>query len=215
MEELMRFLKSGIAAIIIMAGLVGFINWRSVKNTYWRYFPFYLISVAGIEILRVKFMNIEFIYSFLTIVITPIEFLFFFWLFAKNNQKKLPIIIGCIIYLIIFLVETVWIDTLKSDYFMSFSYSIGNVILLIFILQYFYKLIYSDRILYFHYERMFWVSLGLLIFFLGTLPYFGLYNLMLSKYFDLLVSYTWLEIFLNYVMYSLFAASFIWGGKEK
>lgn len=213
--ELMRIFKSATPFLIFLVGMVGFIKWQNIKKTYWAYFPFYLIIIALFNIARRYWMDTALIYSFLSIAVVPLEFLFFFWLFYKNGQKKLPIIIGSIIYMIAFLIETFGVDTMKSNYFMSFSYSIGNIILLIFILQYFYKLIYSDRILNFYRERMFWVALGLLVFFLGTFPYFGLYNLMLSKYFNLLVTYTWVEIFLDYTMYLLFAASFIWGEKEK
>lgn len=213
----MLYFKYTVPAFIFFAAIIGFTKWGEIKKSYWSTFPFYLIIISILEVSRYIFywMKIPTLKTFIGLVVVPFEFLFFFWLFYMNSQKKLPIIIGSVVYVIAFLIEIFWVDTMKSSYFMSFSYSIGNIILLIFILQYFYKLIYSDRILNFYHERMFWVSLGLLVFFLGTLPYFGLYNLMLYKYFDLLVSYTWVEIFLNYTMYLLFAASFIWGEKEK
>ncbi len=210
----MAFFKLMTPIFVLFAGIIGFIKWKNITNTYWIFFPFYLVIVALTEVARFYWMNIPSVYTILATVIVPVEFVFFFFLFYKNSQNRITIIIGSIIYIIIFLLETIWGDLMKSDYFMSISYTVGNLILLIFILQYFYKLIYSERILYFYHERMFWVSLGLLVFFLGTFPYFGLYNLLLTKHFKLLVSYTWVEIFLDYAMYLLFAASFIWG-KEK
>ncbi len=212
----MIYFRNILPFFIFLVAVIGLLKWDDVKKTYWKYFILYLLIIALGEYIRFFELKISTIQTILIQLTVPIEFLFFFWLFYKNSQKKLPIVIGgAIIYTIAFLTETFLVDTMKSNYFMSLSYSIGNVILLIFILQYFYKLIYSDRILNFYQERMFWVSLGLLVFFLGTLPYFGLYNLMLTKYFNLLVIYTWLEIFLNYAMYLLFAASFIWGEKQK
>ncbi len=209
----MAIFKSSSPFIILLSCIIGFIYWESVKKSYWKFFPLYLLIVTTSEIARylpIYGFKIESLH-FLLINIIPIEFLFFFWLFYKNSQKKSHLFIGSAVYLIAFLIENIWADTMKSNYFSSFSYSIGNIILLFFILEYFYRLMNSDRILNFKKERMFWVALGLLVFFLGTFPYFGLYNLMLSKYFSLLVSYTWVEIFLNYAMYLLFAASFIWG----
>ncbi len=211
----MIYCRNFLPFFIFLVAIIGLLKWNDVKKNYWKSFPLYLLIIALGEYIRFFELSISTIQTRLIQLTVPIEFLFFFLLFYKNIQKKLPIIIGSVVYIIAFLVESLWFDTMKSNYFMSFSYSIGNIILLIFILQYFYILIYSDRILYFYHERLFWVSLGLLVFFLGTLPYFGLYNLMLSKYFDLLVSYTWVQIFLNYTMYLLFAASFIWGEKEK
>ena len=184
------------------------------QENCWKYFPFYLVVLSILNIARRYWMKIEVVNKMLSTYIVPLEFIFFFCIFYENSPKKAFFIIGGTIYLIAFLIENIWVDSVKSNYFMSFSYSIGNIILLIFILEYFYRLMYSDRILNFKRERMFWVSSGLLVFFLGTFPYFGLYNLLLTKHFKLLVSYTWVEIFLNYAMYLLFAASFIWG-KEK
>ncbi len=211
----MRFLKVFIPYTILLVGILGLFDWKSIRKNYWKFFPPYLIIMGLIEISRRACIEISSVYAFLTILTVPIEFLFFFWLLSKYSQMKLPIITGGVVYLLVCFIEFAEINTLSNDYFMSFSYSVGNIILLILILQYFYKLIYSDKILFFYQERMFWVSLGLLVYFLGTLPYFALFNLMLSKYFDLFVSYSWIQIFLNYTMYLLFAASFIWGEKEK
>ncbi len=212
--ELMRLFNSIIPYLILTVGIIGFIKWNNIKKDYWRYFPFYLVVLGIINMARRYWMKMEVVNKMLSTYVIPLELLFFFWLFYKNSQKKAFFIIGGAVYLIAFLIENIWVDSVKSNYFMSFSYSIGNIILLVFILEYFYRLMYSDRILNFKRERMFWVSSGLLVFFLGTFPYFGLYNLLLTKYFNFLVSYTWVEIFLNYAMYLLFAASFIWG-KEK
>jgi hypothetical protein len=209
----MSLFKKALFVFELLAGIIGLVHWRNIKNSYWRYFPFYLIFLAILET-STYFVGNSIVKYINTFILIPAEFLFFFWLFYQNSQKKRFIFIGVFVYLLSFFIEVGFAEKVKSGLFLSFPYSVGNLILLIFILQYFYKLIYSDRILFFYRERMFWVALGLLIFFLGTFPYFGLYNLMLTKHFDLLVTYTWVEIFLNYTMYLLFAASFIWG-KEK
>lgn len=210
----MSSFKDALIGFELLAGIVGLIKWQNIKNTYWKYFPFYLILIALLENTLYYWLSPKLVNNLEAFVVIPFEFLFFFWLFYRNSQKKSFILIGFFVYLLSFFMEMVFAEKVKSGLFLSFSYSIGNLILLIFILQYFYKLAYSDRILYFYKERMFWVAFGLLVFFLGTFPYFGLYNLLLTKYFNLLISYTWVEIFLDYAMYLLFAASFIWG-KEK
>jgi hypothetical protein len=209
----MTLFKRAIVGFIFLAGIVGLVNWQVVKKSYWKYFPLYLIIIPFLEVL--SYLLRGSLGGKITVFITiPLEFLFFFWLFYKNSQKKKLILIGSLIYVFSFIMEIFLAERINKGYFLSFSYSIGNLILLVFILQYFYYLIFTERILFFYQERMFWVALGLLVFYLGTFPYFGLYNLLLTKHFKLLVSYTWVEIFLDYAMYLLFAASFIWG-KEK
>lgn len=209
----MSLFKKAIFGFELLAAIIGLINWQRVKNNYWKWFPFYLLLLPILETLTywtpkamINYIN--------TFIIIPIEFLFFCWLFYKNSQQKKIVILGSCIYIVSFIAEMLLAEKMKSRYFFSFSYSIGNLILLIFILRYFYYLIFTERILFFYRERMFWVALGLLVFYLGTFPYFGLYNLLVTKHFKLLISYTWVEIFLDYTMYLLFAASFIWG-REK
>jgi hypothetical protein len=209
----MHFYKTALTGFEFLAAIIGFLNWSKIKGNYWQYFPFYLLVLTMSDLVSIylpsKSVNIYYTYF-----IIPLEFLFVFYLF-KNNLKYNKLVWGCItVYIISFLIEIIYENINQKNVFLSVSYSVGNLLLLILILRYFYFLIYSERILSFNTEPMFWVSLGLLLFYLGTFPYYGLYNLLKTKYFDILVSYTWIMIFLNYAMYLLFAASFIWG-KEK
>lgn len=210
----MLYFKFAITFFEFLASLVGFLNWRKIKNTYWVVFPIYLISIALLEVLcywlfigaKLPLWN-EIITSY---IIIPLEFLFFFWLFFKNGSPRKMVLAGVALYILCFFIE-IWMNRQGNKfYFLSFSYSIGNIILLILIFQYFISLSGSERILHFYHERMFWVSLGLLLFWLGTFPYYGLFNLLMKKHFDLFVSYSWVMIFLDYAMYIMFAISFVW-----
>ncbi len=58
---------------------------------------------------------------------------------------------------------------------------------------------------------LFWVSLGLLLYYLGTFPYYGLRNTFVKDFHDVFVTYTYIEYFLNSLMYLMFTISFIWG----
>ena len=209
----MLLFKKALVGFELLASIVGLVNWQKIKHDYFISFPIYLLLIAILEI--ICFWRLGELAKILDVfILIPLEFLFFFWLFYKNSQKKRLILIGSFVYLISFIVEIFIAERINKGYFLSFSYSIGNIVLLVFILQYFYYLVFTERILFFYRERMFWVALGLLVFYLGTFPYFGLYNLLVTKHFKLLISYTWVEIFLDYTMYLLFAASFIWG-REK
>ena len=157
--------KVAIIGFELLAGIIGIIKWQNIKNTYWKYFPFYLILIAMLENMLYYWLPKLIVNYIDTFILIPGEFLFFFWLFYKNSQKKLPIIIGSCVYILSFVAENIFAEKINKGYFLSFSYSIGNLILLIFILQYFYYLIFTERILFFYRERMFWVASGLLIFY--------------------------------------------------
>jgi hypothetical protein len=95
-------------------------------------------------------------------------------------------------------------------WFSSFSYTIGNIILLGLILSCLYKIIKSDDILQFRASMMFWVCLGLLFFYLGSLPFFGLWNYLNNNHPAIFDNYWYIQMALNYLMYFTFSLGFIW-----
>ena len=83
----MSLFKKAIFGFELLAAIIGLINWRRVKNDYWKWFPFYLLLLPILETLTywtpksmINYIN--------TFIIIPIEFLFFCWLFYKNSQQK-------------------------------------------------------------------------------------------------------------------------------
>ena len=51
---------------------------------------------------------------------------------------------------------------------------------------------------------------GMLLFYLGTFPFYGLYN-ELAKDLSIFVPVVWVATSLNYLMYIFFTIGFIWG----
>ena len=72
----------------------------------------------------------------------------------------------------------------------------------------------SDQVLNYRNSRMFWISIGLLIFYLGSLPLYGVWNTLAKNYPAVFNTYWMVLINLNYLMYISFSISFIWG-KQK
>lgn len=209
------FLLNNISVFIIFAGCLGLYFLRNEKNTYWYFFPVFLIILGILDKLGQFIPHGSINNRYYSYFVIPFQVLFYLWLYYKNNPKlKDVLIISLVFYLVSFLVEYIIYKDNPSQFFSSLVYLISNFILLIFILTYFFNLSTSNKILNFTRERMFWVSTGLLIFWLGTLPYFGLHTYLSANYFDLFLSYTWVVAILNYVMYSLFICSFIWGKKK-
>lgn len=199
-----------------VAAATAFIYMKKWKNTYWKWFPFYLAFVilselTGITLARHNMVDINFAYfSYFEI---PVEFLFFFWVFHQafktSEYNKLPKICS-LIYLISLLSDILYFRNYRVFYF-SLSYTIGNILLLVLILKYFMELVNSDRVLKFRLDMLFWVSVGLLIYYLGSCPYYGLRNLLVYEYRDLNVYYRIFVDVLNSLMYLTFALGIICG----
>jgi hypothetical protein len=145
-------------------------------------------------------------------IVIPIEFFFwyFFLLNVFNNKKeKLIVKIGIVLLACSFIIEWLFFYDAKAV-FISLSYTFGNLILLLLILIYFKQLIHSKRILAFDKEIEFWMCSGLLLFYLGTFPMFGLYNYFLVNYPDDLKNFYIVMLVLNCLMYSLFSIGMLW-----
>lgn len=194
------------------AFITGLIFFRKFKNSYVRYFIFYLGVLIFCETIA-YFLNEAKMYepknALYDFIVLPLEFLFFHWFYYQSfsNRGRLIVALCSILYIISWVIDQMFFVNAKTV-FMSLSYSAGNVTLLILIFTYFNQMIATNEILYFKTDIKFWVSLGILVFYLGTFPYFGLRNVLIKQYNPLFRSYTWGMIFLDYIMYCLFAIGF-------
>lgn len=175
------------------------------------YFFFIIISeqIGAFLVSKDLFNITKYWYNFIVI---PVEFFFFYWFLLRHfNSKKDRIIAktGIVILLFGFVIDCFFFYNSKAI-FISLSYTLGNFILLILVLLYFKNLIHSKRILNFTTELEFWICLGLLIFYLCTFPFFGLYNYFLENYPIEFRFYYIVMLVLNIVMYLIFSFGILW-----
>lgn len=196
-------------ALEILACVFAFAYWRKLKNSQWKWLPFYLLAVVVIEFTgRLLANNNQFsaninMYKFIGF---PVQFLFFFFMFYQYRyfqKKRYWILTAIVVYIFSIVFETFFISN-QSYWFNSFSYSVGNLLLLYFLLFYFFRFVQSREILYYKYDIMFWFCLGLLIYYVGTLPYWALRNLLVSRYRSIFEIYSYIWLMLDYLMYLIF-----------
>lgn len=195
----------------IIAAFTGILYYKNIKNTQWIWFVIYLNFVVinelfGLKIFNYFKINESFLFSYITV---PSEFLFFIWLFALKSQKNKKLYQICLlIYISSFFLK---LSILKEKFiFDSFNYMVGALILLVLVSLEFLKQIKSDAILNFKENKMFYLNIGVVLFYIGNLPFFGLYYLILKEP-QIWNSYYIYFMLSNCIMYLLFAASFIWG----
>lgn len=210
-------LRIGLNFFELLACVTGFIYWRKFRNTYWKFFPFYLALILLLELTAEYIGYIDGnwklnanLYYFFGI---PFQFIFFCWFFHKwfkqTKEKKWPLI-GVFVYLLAFFAEILLLNQMEF-WFSSLSYLTGNIILLVLIITFFLSLIKSEEILNYKSNMMFWVCTGLLVFYLGALPFYGLWNTLAKNYYRLFNTYWIIQMGLNYLMYIFFTIAFIWG----
>ena len=199
----------------LASAITGFANWKKIRHTYWKWFPIYLLAIVIFECIGVYLSyglkNNDANRTWYNCVVVPLEFLFFTWLFAKyfdSTKERKWAIAGAILYVLSWIVEIVFLKR-KVTQFMSFSFTVGNIVLLVLIIIFLIRLVNSEEILHFRKTMMFWVALGVLIFPL-TFPFYALRNTLYSDYRELFYWAWYSSLVLGYLMYLLFIAAFIW-----
>lgn len=201
----------------LAAALVGFLYYNKLRGSFWRFFPFFLLTLFLFECLGLwmsenKIHNND-LYKY---VVEPFIFFAYSYLFKKilpNNFSKF-IYVGFVVYTCSLLAEVTILASLHP-YYSSFSLSVINVFFLIYVLKYYIELVKSEQILTFYNQLEFWFCSGVLIFYLGCLPYFSLYNLIVANFYNsIFIPYSWVFVGLNYIMYLLFIVGFIWNKKK-
>lgn len=196
-----------------LALLAGLFTWRKWEKSYLRWFPLYLLVIVLLELFnRIMEYNSRFnISAALNILASFIEINFasFFFYQTLESKHKKWVVAGIIIYLLSFVAEKIF--NRDADYFFqSLSYTIGNLFILIYLILFYIELVQSSRLLHFYKLTVFWIASGMLIFYLGSFPFYGLFN-VLAKNLDLFIVAAWVATSLNYTMYLLFTIAFIWG----
>jgi len=201
----------------LTAVIAGLKYWKKVSGCYWKWFAIYLVVIFVVEmtgkflILRVQRSDLNiYLYSFFGI---PIQFLFFFWLFGRqtnNNARPSLPLISSVIYVVSWIVEYFYLKEANA-WFSSFSYTVGNLLLVVLLIDFLLRFMHSGEVLNYKQSMMFWICVGLAIFYLGTLPFFALRNTLLNSYEDIFTVYDYIQLVLGCLMYLVFALSFVWG----
>lgn len=195
-----------------IALLSGILKFKSLKKSYWVYFVFYLIYIALYETISaflIEYHSIN-IGKYLSFIQIPIEIIFFYWLYlCKSLNLKKTFWIFTVLYLFSLYLENT-LTSLNNFTFNSLSMSFGTMLLLILVFLEFIKQIKSESILNFRENKMFYINIGVILMYIGNIPFFGLYYSIL-KMPEIYNSYYIYFMVSNSLMYLLFAASFIWG----
>ncbi len=189
---------------------VGVITYNKYKNSFLKYFLYFLFYEFLTEITS---YYIGFILNKRTFLIFNIYILissiFFLTLFRFYiNKHKIYINFMLIVYLIFYVCNVLFIQkTLQT--FQSYSIILESIFVVISSIILFIELLNSDDILKINRSLLFWVSIGLLLFYVGILPIIIMANFLnYGGLFDYII------LFLNVIMYSCFITGFIVSKKE-
>jgi len=148
------------------------IKWL-LKTPYMLFVPYMLMTVfaenAGKYFGRAHLFTLNnLIYN----ISTVIEFVFFYFLFYKGIKKQIfkKFIIGLAgLYILCSLINIAFVQGLYD--FNSYTMLLGTVIIILFVFFYFYDAFDNSEPINLTREPMFWISIGIFIFYLGDFTF--------------------------------------------
>ncbi len=200
--------------IEVIVVVIGFLNKKKFKNTIYTTFIFYLLYTALNEILGLflglytKLPN-DFLYNIYDIVTI------LFYLYLYKTLIISPKTIKLINYFMMAFIGSYIVEFLFG-YFnpltenSSYSAHIGSIFLLITLILFLFEIINNEKIVFnLHKSMIFWISIGLLLYVVGTIPIFISREIMNYN-----ITYQYILFGLNVIMYGCFVAGFILSKKE-
>ncbi len=211
MTDFQKILQESLIWTEGFAALISLFYYNRGKERYWRFFSLYLIMMFLCEVMG-KWGHYLIEYDkpkFFNYFVIPLEFIFFYWLYAaKSFGKPRLFYVLSLLYLFSFLPSEFFFTSKKIIF--SFNYTFGCLILMVLVIMEYYKQVNSSEILNFSRNKMFYINLGVTLFYIGTLPFWTFFSLI-SEYKELWSLYFNYFLITGIIMYLLFSISFIWG----
>lgn len=198
--------------IEFFAALTGVIYFSRLRQSYWKWFSTYLVFIFLQE--AIFFFHESFLglakHLYYTYIGIPLQWLFLYWLYAlKSLRKKWLFKICILIYATTYI--PIQISQNQVDILYSFSLIICTLLLSGLILLEFIKQIRNDDIVNIKENKMFYINIGVILFYIGAFPIHGFNKVFYEEYFSIWEGYFIYFKLSNCVMYLLFICSFIWG----
>lgn len=212
MEELHLILKDSYRVCLLLSVIIAVFYLKKLKNSYWKWLSVYLVVIFLQESFwRFNFFVLEREYkvAYYVLIGVPLEFMFLYWLYAyKSLKNRKYFLISVFVFFIILIFALL---NKNMDEVLSISTNIGTFLLIILLVFEFVKQIKSESILKFKENKMFYINVGLILFYIGNYPFHILGPELYNNYLDLWNIYYAYFLGTNCLMYLLFSASFIWG----
>lgn len=216
--EILRLLRNIGFIAEFSAALVGIIWCLKIRKFQGiiKWFPIFLLYIFLNDLIGINtktfFPNNNNLIIFN--ISTSITFLYYFFLygkFIKNKNQKKMILVLTIIYLTSLLINGFFENYLVE--YQSIPYIIGASFILINVTLYFIQLLNSEEVLTTKHNLLFWVSVGLLIYYIGNIP-FRIVRNYYANLADLTILFS-LNFALTIIMNVFFIIGFIWSSNKQ
>ena len=215
MEATLKFLEYIFLTLYLVVFVISLIRFSLYKDTPLKFFPIILLFTIITEFLGGYIRDFT---GQTNIVVFNIYYLFYFSLFhyvflkvIEVESFKKYIKIGMLIFWGFYIRDLFVVDIINSSFIAS--YIAGAGILIFCITLYYISILQSSLVLVIKNDLLFWVSVGLFLFYIGYLPIKIMRTLFFetSKFFPNLIV---IQFSLIIIMYLFFLTGFLWMKKR-
>jgi|TARA_B110000908_G_C10240489_1_gene445790 hypothetical protein len=195
-------------ALELISAIIGTINYKKFASKYTAYFLFFLWYIVLAETTSVILKKYGYSNTWIYVVYTFLEFNILLLMYKSITKLKF---IKKIILLFIVLINIIYfIEVYKQGFTINTSITtvVGSIFLSIVLILYLKEFLYSDKILNYSRSLYFWITLGSLVYYLGSVPFQAMTNYLKNR--DLI----YLQISLAVFAQVCVIIGFLWSKKE-
>jgi len=142
-------------------------------------------------------------------IFTSSELAFYLYVLSRiiqNPKMRFAIMPLLIFYAFVAIID---ISIVQKNGFASFTYSLGSMVVIYYSIYYFFELFRNPKSIKLKNEPSFWICLGLLIYYCGTIPWYLLMVFLIKAPRNILNNlYIGIEV-LNILLYTFFIIAFV------
>lgn len=147
-------------------------------------------------------------------VMIPAQFLCLFLLFYRQTNYRYWQRIIILFSAVLAILTIVYILQPGRHKFNVLNYTLGVIFLSAACLHYLYECMNSQSIIDIYTNSMFYLAIGILLYYLGTLPFYSMRNYLFYNYESIFYPYYYMGYVLNITMYGLTTFGIIWANRK-
>ncbi|MTI22303.1 hypothetical protein E1176_14825 [Fulvivirga sp. RKSG066] len=199
--------------IELITAVIGSVYYKKYAHTFLKYFLWLLWLVVGVEFSMwfLKHYEIRSQNNFIYNVLTSVMYLYYLTLYYKEIKTKRYrkwVLAFIITFSAAITINFIFIQKLMTtSLFHSYTFALGGILLIAAIGLFLLETLNSEKVLYYKKYLLFWVSIGLVLYYASIIPYAISLNFLPEFRF----SETWIAIIftINLVMYTCFSIGFV------
>jgi hypothetical protein len=204
---------------LIFSSLASLRSFGVARLKIYRPFSVFLLVTVGVEafaitwkwyLFHTAYWNLPKTNLWIYNAFLPARLIFLAWFFYRQvSARRFKRILGIVIVpvTVFNVINYCWIQL--PDEVDNYSIVADHILFVLMSLAYFHQVLHDDRIMLLRTQPMVWISLGTLLYYSGTTPFFIFLEYLSKHNLPLAISLLYINHALNTLMYTFYLISFL------